>query len=77
MVTVTATGMSAEGAYLLTDASLEVGQTVRLVLQSPSDPEQPSIMFKAVGEVVRTEELPGQKVGIAVKFNEIPTFSEK
>ena len=75
MVDVTATDVSAEGAYLLTDTPVAVGTTVRLLLQSAPELKNSTLMFQAVGAVIRVDkDLPNQKCGIALKFEEVPTF---
>jgi len=76
MIDVTATDVSGEGAYLLTDEPVEVGQGIRLLLESAPELNDSTMVFRATGVVLRVEEdSPEGKLGFAVKFHENPTMN--
>lgn len=65
---VKAKDLSAHGAYLLSDASPQVGDSVQVHLHQ----ENPKILFEAEGKVTRVDQLSEDECGIAVQFQAIP-----
>jgi hypothetical protein len=65
---VVAKDLSAHGAYLLSGASPEVGDSVQVHLEQ----ESPRILFEAEGKVTRVDQISKDKQGIAVQFQAIP-----
>lgn len=65
---VKAKDLSAHGAYLLSNASPQVGDPVQIHLHQ----ENPKILFEAEGKVTRVDQLSQDECGIAVQFQTIP-----
>ncbi len=75
-IEVIAQNISAWGAYCVTDASVSVGDKVKLLLQWDPNDRQSEIVFKAVGRIVRVDPQPEEGYGFGVQFDEIPVLDE-
>jgi len=75
-IEVIAQNISAWGAYCVTDASVSVGDKVKLLLQWDPNDKQSEIVFKAVGRIVRVDQQPEEGYGFGVQFDEIPVLDE-
>ncbi|MDA2934057.1 PilZ domain-containing protein [Acidobacteria bacterium AH-259-D05] len=71
-IEVIARNISALGAYCVTDADVNMGDEVKLLLQWASVDRQSEIVFKAVGRIVRVEPQPEKGYGFGIRFDEIP-----
>jgi hypothetical protein len=63
--------VSGSGAYVLTTISPRVGGCLIVDLHGPTESRQLQISFRAVGRILRVEQLPEETFGLAVKFEEI------
>ncbi len=73
-IEVIAQNISAMGAYCVTDADVNVGDEVKLLLQWASVDRQSEIVFKAVGRIVRVEPQSEKSYGFGIQFDEIPVL---
>ncbi len=80
MIDVTARDVSAAGAYLYaeTESPPEPGQKVRVLLHSAAELKNPTMVFQVTGVPVRLEDdQPERGSGFAVKFENVPDFSQR
>ncbi len=74
---VEAKDISAGSAYLVVDTLLSIGEKVKLLMQWPSESEDPVVVLDAEGAVFRIEPLSENTWGCVVKFEETPDLAWK
>ena len=62
--------LNAYGAYLFTDAQPEGGK-VKIRLEWTSENEHSEVLFGATGTILRVDQLPDDRYGFAVEFDNI------
>ena len=67
---VTTKDLNAYGAYLFTDAQ-PVGGKVKIRLEWTSENEHSEVLFGAAGTILRVDQLPDDRYGFAVEFENI------
>ncbi len=72
---VEARDISAGSAYLIADICLNIGETVDLLMQWPSENADPVVTMDAQGTVFRVEQLSESSWGCVVKFEEMPDLA--
>ncbi len=70
--TVKTKDISAAGGYFISDTNTAIGDRVKLLLQWPPDENDPELIIKATGTVLRIDSLPEKKWGFAVLFDLLP-----
>ena len=70
--TVKTKDLSAAGGYFISDTTPAIGDRVKLLLQWPPDENDPELIIKATGTVLRIDSLPEKKWGFAVLFDVLP-----
>ena len=70
--TVKTKDISAAGGYFISDTSPAIGDRVKLLLHWPPDENDPELIIKATGTVLRIDSLPEKKWGFAVLFDVLP-----
>jgi len=74
---VEAKDISAGSAYLVVDTLLSIGEKVKLLMQWPSESEDPVVVLDAEGAAFRIEPLSENTWGCVIKFEETPDLAWK
>ena len=74
---VEARDISAGSAYIVADTCLSIGEEVKLLMQWPSETEDPAVILDAEGTVFRVDELSEDAWGCVIKFEEMPDLPWK
>ncbi len=69
---VEAKNISVASAYLIVDTCLSIGEAVKLLMRWPPEDNQPGVILKADGTVLRVEQLSEKTWGCVVKFEKMP-----